>query len=82
MPLHKNATHAKFKFNNIIFQLINQREENGKILRPVQRVPAVLIQDFLDDKVVFPLHNEAGTGFGCVYQLVVGRGSHSNVSLY
>ena len=47
---------------------------------PIIRTPVVLVEDFIDEKVLFALHNEEGTGFGVNYQLVTGAGHHSAVS--
>ena len=59
---------------------MNQRNNHGKILSPISKIPVALISDFLADDVLLPLVNLEGNGFGTFFQLLVGRGSHSTVS--
>ena len=60
--------------------MINQRNRRFEMIEPVEKVPVVLVEDFLDSKTVFALQNADATGFGTYYQLLVGAGSHSTVS--
>ena len=62
--------------------MINQRNFQGLLVEPAQKVPVVLIQDFIDPTVVFPLQNKYGTGFGTIYSLIVGAGNHSQVKIF
>ena len=58
---------------------MNQRDRKGRTLRPPVVVPVATMEDFLDEKILIPLSNLAGDGYGTYFQLLVGRGSHSQV---
>ena len=40
----------------------------------------ILVHDFFDEKLVYPLYNADGNGFGVYFNLVVGAGNHTKVT--